>query len=122
MDKIGLIPEIVVRYRSPYFQHIFSGGYSAGYYSYIWSEVLDADAFQAFKETSLFDPKTARASARTSSPGAGHGGPDGALQAVPRPRAQGRALLKRKGFLKLIRPGIFRKQSVMNRLERISSS
>jgi len=59
LAKIGLIPEIVVRYRSPYFQHIFSGGYSAGYYSYIWSEALDADAFQAFKETSLFDPKTA---------------------------------------------------------------
>ncbi len=60
MDRIGLIPEIVVRYRSPYFSHIFSGGYSAGYYSYIWSEVLDADAFEAFKETSLFDPATAK--------------------------------------------------------------
>jgi peptidyl-dipeptidase Dcp len=61
MDRIGLIPEIVVRYKSPYFNHIFSGGYSAGYYSYIWAEVLDADAFQAFKETSLFDQKTATA-------------------------------------------------------------
>ena len=60
MDRIGLIPEIVVRYRSPYFSHIFAGGYSAGYYSYIWSEVLDADAFQAFKETSLFDQATAK--------------------------------------------------------------
>ncbi len=61
MDKIGLIPEIVVRYRSPYFAHIFSGGYSSGYYSYQWAEVLDADAFEAFKETSLFDQETARA-------------------------------------------------------------
>ncbi len=61
LEKIGLIPEIVVRYRSPYFNHIFSGGYSSGYYSYIWAEVLDADAFQAFKETSLFDPETAGA-------------------------------------------------------------
>ena len=61
MKKIGLIPEIVVRYRSPYFRHIFAGGYSAGYYSYIWAEVLDSDAFQAFKETSLFDQTTAQA-------------------------------------------------------------
>lgn len=59
LDKIALIPEIISRYRSPYFRHIFSGGYSAGYYSYIWAEVLDADAFQAFKETSLFDKETA---------------------------------------------------------------
>lgn len=59
LGKIGLIPEIVVRYRSPYFNHIFSGGYSSGYYSYIWAEVLDADAFEAFKETSLFDRATA---------------------------------------------------------------
>jgi peptidyl-dipeptidase Dcp len=60
MARIHLIEEIIPRYRSPYFAHIFSGGYSAGYYSYIWSEVLDADAFEAFKETSLFDPETAR--------------------------------------------------------------
>ncbi len=60
LEKIRLMPEIVVRYRSPYFQHIFSGGYSAGYYSYIWSEVLDSDAFRLFKEKGLFDPETAR--------------------------------------------------------------
>ena len=61
LNRIGLIPEIVVRYRSTYFSHIFSGGYAAGYYGYIWAAVLDADAFQAFKETSLFDQKTAKA-------------------------------------------------------------
>lgn len=60
LAKIGMMPEIIVRYRSPYFQHIFSGGYSAGYYSYIWSEVLDSDAFQAFKQKGLFDQATAR--------------------------------------------------------------
>jgi peptidyl-dipeptidase Dcp len=60
LGRIGLIPEIVSRYRSPYFAHIFGDGYSAGYYGYIWAEVLDADAFQAFKETSLFDQKTAQ--------------------------------------------------------------
>jgi peptidyl-dipeptidase Dcp len=59
MARIGLIPEIVSRYLSPYFAHIFSGGYSAGYYSYIWAEVLDSDAFEAFKETGLFDRATA---------------------------------------------------------------
>jgi peptidyl-dipeptidase Dcp len=60
MEKIGLISSIIPRYRSTYFTHIFSGGYSAGYYSYIWSGVLDTDAFDAFKSTSLFDKATAQ--------------------------------------------------------------
>lgn len=59
MDELGLIPEIAPRYRTTYFRHIFGGGYSAGYYSYIWAEVVDADAFQAFKEKGLFDKETA---------------------------------------------------------------
>ena len=59
MARLELIEEIIPRYRSTYFAHIFSGGYSSGYYSYMWSEVLDADAFQAFKETSIFDQETA---------------------------------------------------------------
>jgi peptidyl-dipeptidase Dcp len=59
MDEIGLIKEIIVRYRSTYYSHIFSGGYAAGYYAYLWTAVLDADAFGAFQETSLFDKTTA---------------------------------------------------------------
>ncbi|MDD8015801.1 MAG: M3 family metallopeptidase [Acidobacteriota bacterium] len=56
---IGLIPEIVSRYRSTYFSHIFNGGYAAGYYNYIWSEILDSDAFELFKEKGIFDKASA---------------------------------------------------------------
>ena len=59
MKKIGLIDEIIPRYRSTYFSHIFSGGYSAGYYAYLWAEVLDSDAFQPFAEKGVFDKATA---------------------------------------------------------------
>ena len=57
-EKIGLIPEITFRYRSTYFNHVFSGGYAVGYYSYLWAEVLDADGFEAFKEKGIFDEAT----------------------------------------------------------------
>ena len=61
MNKYGLIRQIAPRYRSTYFQHIFASGYSAGYYSYIWSAVLDSDAFAAFKESgNIFDPEVAK--------------------------------------------------------------
>jgi peptidyl-dipeptidase Dcp len=60
LNEIGLIPEIIVRYKSTYFAHIFDSDYSAGYYSYLWSEVLDADAFQAFVEKGIFDQTTAK--------------------------------------------------------------
>ena len=57
--EMGLIDEIIPRYRTTYFAHIFSGGYSAGYYSYLWAEVLDKDAFELFMQKGIFDPETA---------------------------------------------------------------
>lgn len=57
-EKLGLIPEIISRYRSTYFLHIM-GGYDSGYYSYTWAAVLDNDAFEAFKENGIFDRATA---------------------------------------------------------------
>ena len=59
LSEIGLIPEIISRYRSTYFKHIWSSGYQAGYYSYLWAEILEKDAFEAFMEAGLFDKKLA---------------------------------------------------------------
>ena len=57
--EMGLIDEIIPRYRTTYFAHIFKSGYSAGYYSYLWAEVLDKDAFELFKQNGIFDQATA---------------------------------------------------------------
>jgi peptidyl-dipeptidase Dcp len=98
LTKIDLIPEIISRYRSMYFVHIFSHGYSSGYYSYIWSEMLDADAFQAFKEAGLFDQKTAKAFRENV---LAKGGSDEPMTLYKRFRGREPtidALLERKGF------------------------
>jgi peptidyl-dipeptidase Dcp len=65
LAEIGLIDQIAPRYRSTYFSHIFSGGYAAGYYGYIWSETLAADAFSVFKDKGIFDQATAEAFRRS---------------------------------------------------------
>jgi len=101
MNHIGLIPEIIPRYRSTYFAHIFEGeGYSSGYYSYKWAEVIDADAYEAFKETgNIFDPKVA-ASFRENV--LSKGGTDDAMQLYINFRGKEpdiKPLLRRSGLL-----------------------
>ncbi len=98
MDKIGLIDEIIPRYRSTYYAHIFSGGYSAGYYSYLWSEVLDADTFNEFKKTGdIFDPELAKKFRKMLSDGGSKSGMDLYKDFLGRaPEIE--SLLKKKGF------------------------
>jgi peptidyl-dipeptidase Dcp len=100
LDAIQMPAEIVMRHRLPHFQHLFSGGgYAAAYYSYLWSEVLDADAFEAFAETgNAFDPETARrlrdyiyAAGNLRDPGEAYIAFRGRLPAVD-------ALLKKRGI------------------------
>jgi peptidyl-dipeptidase Dcp len=98
LKDIGMPSLIVPRYRSTYFQHIFAGGYSAGYYSYVWAEVLDADAFEAFKEKGLFDPATALAFRRNILE---TGGSEDAMELYRRFRGRApsvKPLLERRGL------------------------
>jgi peptidyl-dipeptidase Dcp len=101
LDEIAMPREIAMRHRLPHFTHIFSGdGYSAGYYAYLWSEVLDADGFKAFEEVGdIFDPTLARrlrdhvyaAGARVE--------PEAAYRAFRGRDARVDALLEKRGFL-----------------------
>lgn len=98
LEKAGLIPEIVSRYRSTYFLHIFKHNYAAGYYSYMWAEILDADAFNTFEEKGIFDKETA-ASFRSNI--LAKGGSDDPMQLYVNFKGKEpliNALLKRKGI------------------------
>ncbi len=100
MDRLGLIRQIPPRYRTTYFNHTMGGGYTAGYYSYIWAEVLDADAFEAFEETgNIFDKKTAESFRRNI---LAPGGIDDAMNMYIKFRGHEpdiRALLRNRGLL-----------------------
>lgn len=98
MDKVGLIQEIIPRYRTGYFSHIFAGGYSAGYYSYLWSELLDADCFQAFKEAGIFDQELAGKYRTMLSKGGSEPGMDLYLEFRGQKPEIG-PLLEKKGFV-----------------------
>ena len=100
LARIAMPEEIVMRHRPPHFSHVFAGGgYAAGYYSYMWSEVLDADAFEAFAETGdIFDPATAKRLRETIYAAGGSRDPADAYKAF-RGRLPGPdALLRKRGL------------------------
>ncbi len=101
LDRIGMPEEIAMRHRPPHFTHVFSGGYYASaYYSYMWSEVLDADAFNAFKEAGdVFDKPTAERLLRFIYSAGGSRAPDEAYTAFRGRLPTEEALLKRRGLL-----------------------
>jgi peptidyl-dipeptidase Dcp len=101
LARIGMPDEIVMRHRPPHFAHLFSGGgYAAAYYSYMWSEVLDADAFAAFQETGdIFDPATAKRLRETIYAAGGARDPADAYRAFRGRLPQADALLRKRGFV-----------------------
>ena len=100
LDKMGMIDEIIVRYRPTFYNHIFTTGYEAGYYSYTWSAVLDADAFAAFKETgNLFDAQTAKRFRHLREQGGTRDAQELYLEFRGK-EADPKNLLRRKGFIK----------------------
>jgi peptidyl-dipeptidase Dcp len=100
LDEIGMPTSIVMRHATPHFQHVFSGdGYSAGYYSYMWSEVLDADAFSAFEETgNAFDPVMARKLKNNIYSVGGSIDPEETYKAFRGKLPDPKAMLKKKGL------------------------
>jgi peptidyl-dipeptidase Dcp len=100
LARIGMPAEIGMRHRSPHFLHVFAGsGYAAGYYSYMWSEVLDADAFEAFRETGdVFDPATAARLRDDILAAGGSREPADAYKAFRGRMPTADALLRKRGF------------------------
>ena len=100
LKRLGMPDEIVMRHRPPHFGHVFSGGgYAAAYYSYMWSEVLDADAFEAFEETGdIFDPATARRLRETIYAAGGARDPADAYRAFRGRLPNPEALLRKRGL------------------------
>jgi peptidyl-dipeptidase Dcp len=100
LSRIGMPDEIVMRHRPPQFSHIFSGGgYASAYYSYMWSEVLDADAFAAFEETGdIFDPATAKRLRDKIYAAGGSQDPVEAYKAFRGRLPSAEALLRKRGF------------------------
>ncbi len=100
LNRIGMPEEIAMRHRPPHFSHVFSGGgYAAAYYSYMWSEVLDADAFAAFEETGdIFDPATAKRLREAIYAAGGSQEPADAYKAFRGRLPSADALLRKRGF------------------------
>lgn len=100
LGKIGMPQAITMRHRIPHFQHVFSGdGYAAGYYSYMWSEVMDADAFEAFEEKgNVFDPETAGKLLTYIYSAGGRQDPEAAYLAFRGRAPRIDALLEKRGF------------------------
>jgi peptidyl-dipeptidase Dcp len=106
LARIGMPEEIAMRHRTPHFGHVFAGDhYASGYYSYMWSEVLDADAFNAFEETgNVFDPKTAQRLRDDIYAAGGSREPDEAYKAFRGKLPSVDALLKKRGFIDAAAP------------------
>jgi peptidyl-dipeptidase Dcp len=103
LNRIGMPNEIAMRHRPPHFAHVFSGGrYAAAYYSYMWSEVLDADAFEAFEETGdIFDPATAKRLRETIYAAGGAQDPVDAYKAFRGRLPSAEALLRKRGLAEI---------------------
>jgi len=101
LQRIAMPEEITMRHRTPHFSHIFSGdGYAAGYYSYLWSEVLDADAFSAFEEAGdVFDPELAARLKQHIYSAGGRQEPDAAYIAFRGQLPTPDALMKKRGLV-----------------------